>query len=281
MKKYAKCYLLYKACPNKTQEMAKWTLLSLAELPIESDLGTARTKTPFVSMSLYFLLIINACIAARSIFESILITSDYQIEIGVVDAYFELLLKQEAGFNVMLYWLDHLERHQIRPSLKMLACIAARFAYAGEKDAAAAVVDRTKDIDPANYRNVTCEAILRALLDRKEFDEAGSFLSQWLANLDGEEIPAEVFKYAILEFVERPRLAMKFHDRYLRLKYPRDIELDAKMLQVTEKTLTRTETVENAGRFEKSWSQELKDFEEFLNNGRGMYFDDLLPMTLA
>jgi hypothetical protein len=117
------------------------------------------------------------------------------------------------------------------------------------------------------------------LFARQDFKGANFFLLDWLYNVNyPDRIPADIFKYAIIELAgirAEPQFAIKFYDRYCRYDYPKDIELDALMLSLLKITLPAGEVEEVMTTFEKDWAKDLECFEGFVQTTASMYLEDM------
>jgi hypothetical protein len=104
-------------------------------------------------------------------------------------------------------------------------------------------------------------------------------LLDWLGSLETpEKIPADVFKDAIIKFsgiTAEPQYALKFHARYTRYNYTRDIELDSIMFKLRRQYKPAIESETLTEQFEELWGGELGLFEEFISTTKQMYLEEL------
>jgi len=199
----------------------------------------------------------------------------------LVEAYFELLMSRNAGFNVTTYWLRRLERNGLIPSLKLYSIIIYRFVYTNREPEAFQFVLRARLLDPENYKDTIFSAIIRACVARKDLRSANFFMLNWInSNCRQRRVPADILKFLIMNLAEingKPTWAFKFYSVWRTKKYPPDVELDSRILQLYhdhnvfgEKKFAGTQM-----RYTNAWKDDIEMYHNFVEDSSGMYDDDL------
>jgi hypothetical protein len=101
---------------------------------------------------------------ANIIFKRAVIKYNYNLDPGLVEAFFEILVSAQVGHNLILYWLGRMERNGIKPSLKTLASVIHRFVYTYEIRSSLEIVEQAKLLDPENYKDVIFSSMLRFVI---------------------------------------------------------------------------------------------------------------------